>query len=79
MKDVLRKDSRNVLVGIVVGFASVLPGVSGGLIAILCGVYERLIEDLSDLRHRLFSDFRFLFTLGAGLAVGMLACTVVLD
>ena len=79
MKDVLKKDSRNVLVGIVVGFASVLPGVSGGLIAILCGVYERLIEDLSDLRHRLFSDFRFLFTLGAGLAVGMLACTVVLD
>lgn len=79
MKGELKNDSKNVLIGIVVGIASVLPGVSGGLIAILCGIYERLIEDLSDLRHKLFSDFRFLFTLGSGLVIGMLVCTIVLD
>ncbi|MBO5669787.1 MAG: DUF368 domain-containing protein [Candidatus Methanomethylophilaceae archaeon] len=79
MKGELKNDSKNVLIGIVVGIASVLPGVSGGLIAIICGIYERLIEDLSDLRHKLFSDFRFLFTLGSGLVIGMLVCTIVLD
>ena len=67
------------LIGAIVGIASVLPGVSGGLIAVLCGVYERLIEDLSDLRHKLFSDFRFLFTLGLGLCIGMFAAVLVLD
>ena len=75
----LGKDSKNVLTGAIVGIASVLPGVSGGLIAILCGVYERLIEDISDLRHKLFSDFRFLFTLGIGLLVGIFIAAVVLD
>ena len=79
MSEVLKKDSKNVLIGAIVGIASVLPGVSGGLIAILCGVYERLIDDLSDLRHKLFSDFRFLFTLGTGLIVGMFAAVLVLD
>ncbi|MGN1045064.1 MAG: DUF368 domain-containing protein [Candidatus Methanomethylophilaceae archaeon] len=72
-------DMRNVIVGAVIGVASILPGVSGGLIAVLCGIYERLIEDLSDLRHKLFDDFRFLLTIGIGLLIGMMGCAVVLD
>ena len=72
-------DVKNVIVGAVIGIASILPGVSGGLIAVLCGIYERLIEDLSDLRHKLFDDFRFLFTIGIGLLAGMMVCAIVLD
>lgn len=79
MSDDLKSDSKNVLIGAIVGIASILPGVSGGLIAVLCGIYERLIEDLSDLRHKMFTDFRFLATLGLGLVVGMMACAIVLD
>lgn len=79
MGDNLKADSKNVLIGAIVGIASILPGVSGGLIAVLCGIYERLIEDLSDLRHKIFSDFRFLFTIGVGLLVGMMVCAIVLD
>ena len=79
MNDSLKNDSKTMLIGTVVGIASILPGVSGGLIAILCGIYERLIEDLSDLRHKLFSDFRFLFTVGLGLLIGMMVCAIVLD
>lgn len=79
MNDSLKNDSKNVLIGAIVGIASILPGVSGGLLAILCGIYERLIEDLSDLRHKMFSDFRFLFTVGIGLLIGMMATAIVLD
>ncbi len=72
-------DVKNVIIGALVGFASILPGVSGGLFAVLCGVYERLIEDLSDIRHKLFSDFRFIFTLFVGLCIGMMVCALLLD
>lgn len=70
---------RTFMNGVVAGVASILPGVSGGLILVLCGCYERLIEDISELRTKVKEELGFLATIGLGLVVGMLVCTLFLD
>jgi len=75
----VREGSDNFIVGFLVGAVSWLPGISGGIVAVVFGVYERLIDDLNNLRTKIREDFWFLFTLGAGIALGMLVMVFVID
>lgn len=71
----LGERTKNTIIGFAIGVASILPGISGGIMAVLFGVYERLIEDLALLRTRIRTDFWFIFTIGVGLVIGMVAAT----
>ncbi|MGE4577783.1 MAG: DUF368 domain-containing protein [Candidatus Methanomethylophilaceae archaeon] len=72
-------DLRNALVGVFVGVLNILPGASGGVAAVVFGIYERLMEDLGDIFHKWRTDFRFLFFVGGGMALGMIVTAFGLD
>ncbi len=73
--------------GILMGMADMVPGVSGGTMALVTGIYDRLIQALAafgwPLIRRLlqrqwlgawrYIDGAFLLTLGAGIALALLA------
>lgn len=65
-------DARNFLIGAFIGTLSILPGTSGGVAAVVFGVYERLVRNIADIFNKIRTDFRFLFTIGMGLLVGVL-------
>ncbi len=64
-------DVKNALIGIFIGVLSILPGASGGVAAVVFGIYERLVNDLANIFNTIRTDFRFLFFIGGGLALGM--------
>ena len=69
--------------GFCMALADSVPGVSGGTIAFILGFYDRFLDSL----HALFgkdraarkAGFQYLVKLGAGWAVGMVACVLVLS
>lgn len=65
-------DMRNFLVGAFIGTLSILPGTSGGVAAVVFGVYERIVNDIADIFNKIKTDFRFIFTIGMGVLVGVL-------
>ncbi|TWT50746.1 hypothetical protein Pla22_34890 [Rubripirellula amarantea] len=81
----VRMDVINVLRGFCMGAADTVPGVSGGTVALILGHYHRLVGAISRVDSTLvklaFSgnvsaaakhlDFRFLATLGFGIALGI--------
>ncbi len=81
------------LKGIAVGIANIIPGVSGGTIALITGIFERLINAIKafDLKATklLFTgkwkafaektDFYFLLTLFAGVALAIILLAKVFD
>lgn len=65
-------NARNFLIGAFIGTLSILPGTSGGVAAVVFGVYERLVRDIADIFNKIRTDFRFLFTIGMGILIGVL-------
>jgi len=75
------------LSGFLMGGADIIPGVSGGTVALILGIYTRLVTAISRIdgtfiSHLLrrhfreaidYADLRFLITLGAGIAVGVIS------
>ena len=66
------KAVKEILVGIVVGIASMLPGISGAVICVCFGIYERLVRDVARLRVYLRKDFWFILFLLIGILIGTL-------
>lgn len=60
------------MIGAFIGTLSILPGTSGGVAAVVFGVYERLVRNIADIFNKIKTDFRFLFTIGMGMLVGVL-------
>jgi putative membrane protein len=81
------------LKGMAVGIANIIPGVSGGTIALITGIFERLIDAIKSFditafrlllsgRWKLFverTDFYFLVTLFAGVAVAIITLARLFD
>lgn len=61
---------KELVVGAVIGIASMLPGISGATMAVVFGIYERLIRDLANLRVWLRKDIKFIVILAVGVVVG---------
>ena len=71
--------------GVLMGIAEVVPGVSGGTIAFVTGIYAELVGTLArfgpsslmmlgnPLQFWHHHNLRFLFSLAAGMAVGVVA------
>jgi len=61
-----------VLIGMVIGIASITPGVSGGVIAAAIGIYEPAVSAISNLRKDFKNNVLFLMPLGIGAGIGVL-------
>lgn len=73
------KAVKEILVGIVVGIASMLPGISGAVICVCFGIYERLVRDVARLRVYLRKDFWFILFLLIGILIGTLVSAKILS
>ncbi len=70
---------KEVVVGAIIGVASMLPGISGATLCVVFGIYERLIRDLAHLREWIVKDIRFILCLAVGLVAGTILAAKVLD
>lgn len=59
------------LIGLIIGIASITPGLSGGILAISFGIYEMAVNSVINLRNNFKKNFNFLFPLGIGAVIGI--------
>lgn len=62
---------KNILAGIVIGAANIIPGVSGGTMAVVLGIYDRLINAISLRIENIKKNWKFILTVGIGMALGI--------
>ena len=74
-----RQSVKLLIVGTIVGIASMVPGLSGAVLAVCLGIYERLIADLADLRNKIRKDLAFLVLVGCGMILGTFIVSFGLD
>lgn len=67
------------ILGLVVGIASIIPGLSGGVIAAALGLYEPAVRAIVNLRRDFKRSFFFLLPLGIGGIVGVLLFSRVME
>ncbi len=67
------------LKGIIVGIGGVAPGLSGSVLLIIFGLYQKTLEALGSLLTRFRQNIRFLLPLVAGMFLGVLLFSRVID
>lgn len=67
------------LKSIVVGFGGIAPGLSGSVLMIIFGIYQDALEALGTLFRDFKRKIRFLLPMGAGIVVGLLLFSKVLN
>ena len=65
--------------GIIVGIGGVAPGLSGSVLLIIFGLYQKTLEALGSIWKDLRKNLRFLLPLVAGMFVGVLLFSRVID
>lgn len=65
--------------GIIVGVGGVAPGLSGSVLLIIFGFYQKTLEALGSLFRDLKKNLRFLLPLVAGMGLGVLLFSRVID
>lgn len=65
--------------GIIVGLGGVAPGLSGSVLLIIFGLYQKTLEALGTLLRRFKENVRFLLPLVAGMFLGVLLFSRVID
>ena len=69
----------NFLKGIVVGLGGVAPGLSGSVLLIIFGLYQKTLDALGTLVVNFKKNVRFLLPLVAGMFLGVLLFSKVID
>lgn len=67
------------LKGIIVGIGGVAPGLSGSVLLIIFGLYQKTLEALGTLLKNFKKNIRFLLPLAAGMFLGVLLFSKVID
>ena len=67
------------LKGIIVGIGGIAPGLSGSVLLIIFGMYRQTLDALSSLLKDFKKNIRFLLPLVAGMILGVLAFSKVVD
>lgn len=62
-----------ILLGLIIGIASITPGLSGGILAISFGIYETAVNSIINLRNNFKKSFNFLLPLGIGATIGIIS------
>ena len=70
---------KNFLKGIVAGIGGVAPGLSGSVLLVILGLYEQTIHALGTLFKNFKKNMCFLIPLAAGMAVGVLGFSKIVD
>ncbi len=70
---------KNFLKGIVAGVGGVAPGLSGSVLLIIMGLYQSVLDALGTLFSDVKKNIRFLLPIVAGMAVGVLLFSKVID
>ena len=70
---------KNFLKGIVAGVGGVAPGLSGSVLLVILGLYEQTIHALGTLFKNFKKNICFLLPLAAGLLVGILSFSKIVD
>ena len=67
------------LKGMSVGLGGIAPGLSGSVLLIIFGLYRRTLDALGDILRRPKQNIRFLLPLVAGMILGVLMFSNVID
>lgn len=62
----------NIFKGICIGSGAILPGISSGVFCVIFGIYEKLLNSILDFFKSPKENFKFLFPLVLGAAIGIL-------
>lgn len=71
MKSKMSELSKNIVFGLIIGFAAIVPGLSGGAIAVSLGIYPVLIGSVLNLRKEFKKSIGFLIPFGISAVVGI--------
>ena len=70
---------RNTIKGIAIGAGAILPGISSGVLCVILGIYEKLLDSILNFLKDIKNNFRFLFPLTIGGAIGVLLFSNILN
>ena len=70
---------KNFFKGIVVGIGGIAPGLSGSVLLVILGLYERVVSVVGTLFKNFKRNILFLIPLIAGMGVGVLLFSKVVD
>lgn len=70
---------RLIVLGIIIGTASVVPGLSGGVIAVSLGLYTAAIDAIVNIKRNFAKSIKFLLPLGIGAAVGIFVFGIIIE
>lgn len=60
------------VVGIFIGAGAILPGISSGVLCVIFGIYDKLINCVLGFFKNIKENFRFLFPIVIGVAIGVI-------
>ena len=78
-KTLEKSGMKRFLQGIIVGLGGVAPGLSGSVLLIIFGMYQKTLDALGTLFGNLKKNLRFLLPLLAGMGLGVLLFSRVID
>ena len=70
---------KNFLKGIVAGIGGIAPGLSGSVLLVILGLYEKTVHAVGTLFKNFKENIKFLLPLLAGLGIGILLFSKVVD
>lgn len=62
----------NIFKGIFIGSGAILPGISSGVLCVIFGIYEKLLNSVLNFFKSPKENFKFLFPIVIGVAIGIL-------
>lgn len=69
---------RLLLLGLIIGIASIMPGMSGGILAIALGIYEPVLDAIVNIKAQFKKSFFFLLPIFIGAAIGIFIFSVIM-
>ena len=70
---------KNFLKGMIAGIGGIAPGLSGSVLLVILGLYEQMVHAVGTLFRHFKKNIRFLLPLVAGLTIGVLAFSKIVD
>ena len=70
---------KNFFKGLIAGIGGIAPGLSGSVLLVILGLYEQTVNAIGTLFKNFKTNIKFLLPLLAGLGVGILLCSKVVD
>lgn len=70
---------KTILIGIIIGTASVTPGLSGGIIAVSLGIYTAVIDNLVNIRKNFKQSILYLTPLIIGALIGVVVFGLIMS